>query len=88
MENVWKEEKHLNQKEADRALRRIKGLVEEGLSYRSIVETLELEGYRTISGKPWTVQNLKILVYRLRHKASSFYAISQKRCGFQIEALA
>lgn len=82
------DERTLDQAQADRAIRRIKALVEEGLSYRTICETLAQESYLTISGKPWTVQNLKILIYRLRHKASSFYAISQKRCGFQVEALA
>jgi hypothetical protein len=36
----------------------------------------------------WTVQNLKILVFRLRHKCSSWYAISQRRANLQIEPLA
>lgn len=88
MEKKFIDEKYLDQVKADRALRRIKSLVEEGLSYRMICETLTQEGYLTISGKTWTVQNLKILIYRLRHKASSFYAISQKRCGFEVEELA
>ena len=88
MEKKWNEEASLNQLEADRALWRIKTLVEQGLTYKQICQVLNDEGVLTIKNKAWTPQNLKILIYRLRHKARSFYAISQKRCGFEVEALA
>ena len=81
----WKEEKSLNLVEADRSLWRIKGLLEDGLTYREICQVLNDEKILTIKGKAWSPQNLKILIFRLRHKARSFYARSQKKAGLVIE---
>jgi hypothetical protein len=78
----------LNQKAADKALARLKQLLEEGCGYAECCDTMNSENYRTIKGKLWTVQNLKILVFRLRHKCASFYAISQRRANLQIEPIA
>ncbi|WP_119155714.1 recombinase family protein [Caldimonas tepidiphila] len=79
------EQKTLNQAQADKAIRRIKTLIEEGCRYAEICETLNQEGYKTIKGCEWTVQNLKVMLYRLRHKWRSFYALSQKRAGFIVK---
>lgn len=81
----WKEENSLNMVEADRSLWRIKGLLEDGLTYREICQVLNDEKILTIKGRPWSPQNLKILIFRLRHKASSFYARSQRKAGLVIE---
>lgn len=71
----------LNQSEADLALWRIKGLIEEGQRYAEICDVLQREGYKTIRGQQWTVSNLRILMFRLRHKVRSFYTRSQRRIG-------
>lgn len=76
------EQKTLDQAEADLALWRIKGLIGEGYRYSEICQILKREGYVTIRGREWTVHNLRILIYRLRHEVRSFYAISQRRVGF------
>lgn len=76
------EPKPLNQTEADLALWRIKGLIEEGCRYEEICQILKREGYKTIRGREWTVTNLRIMIFRLRHKVRSFYAVSQRRIGF------
>jgi hypothetical protein len=77
-----KNTKALNQADADRAIQRIKSLVQEGCRYSEICEVLRSEGYKTIKGQDWTENNLRVLMFRLRHKARSFYAISQRRTGF------
>lgn len=76
------DQKALDQAQADRAIRRIKSLVDEGCRYAEICQILRQEGYKTIRGQDWTVNNLRILVFRLRHKVRSYYAISQRRTGF------
>lgn len=75
-----------SQTDADRSIRRIKSLIAEGCSYREMTEILEQEGYRTLTGKSWTANNLRILVYRLRHQWKSFYALSQQRANLTLEA--
>jgi hypothetical protein len=84
---IHNDQKTLDQAQADRAIRRIKSLVEEGCRYAEICQILREEGYRTIKGQEWTVNNLRVLIFRLRHKARSFYAISQKRTGFVIDPI-
>lgn len=76
----------IDQAAADKALRRLKTLLAEGCGYREICSTLNAEGYLTIKGKPWTVTNLTVLLYRLRHKWATFYALSQRRAGLVLEA--
>lgn len=82
------DEKSLNFVESDKSLWRIRTLLEDCLTYREICQILNDEKYLTITGKPWQVTNLKILIYKLRHKVSSFYARSQKKAGLVIEPLA
>ena len=84
MNNKWISEASLNMVEADRSLWRIKNLLDEGYTYREICQTLNDDGILTIKGKAWSPQNLKILIFRLRHKASSYYARSQKKAGLVI----
>lgn len=81
----WKEESSLNMVEADRSLWRIKILLEQGLTYREICQVLNDEDIRTIKNRSWTPQNLKVLIFRLRHAARSFYARSQRKVGLVIE---
>ena len=83
---IYNKQTPLDQAKADRAIRRIKSLVNEGCRYGEICEILRQEGYRTIKGQEWTVNNLRILIFRLRHKVRSFYAISQKRTGLQCKS--
>ena len=78
--------KTLNQTAADKALRRVKTLLAEGCTQKEICDTLNAEQYTTIKGKPWTVTNLKVLLFRLRHKWASFYGVSQRRAGLVLEA--
>lgn len=87
MDKKWCDEKSLNMVEADRSLWRIRMLLEDGLTYKQICQVLNDEKILTIKGRPWSPQNLKILIFRLRHKASSFYARSQRKAGLVIEPL-
>lgn len=80
------ENQTLDQTAADKSIRRIKSLLAEGCTRREICDTLNSEGYITLKRKPWTVTNLKVLLYRLRHKWVSFYALSQRRAGLVLEA--
>ena len=77
-----------NQREADRSIRRIKELLEEGLSQNEIVATLNNEGFRTIREQLWSIVNLKQVLFRLRHSQKSWYALSQKRAGLQVQVAA
>lgn len=83
---MTQELKTLDQTAADKAIRRLKSLLAEGCTYREICDTLNQERYLTIKGKPWQVTNLKVLLFRLRHKWASFYALSQHRAGLKLEA--
>lgn len=82
------ETKQINQVAADKAVRRIKTLLAEGCTRREICDTLNSEGYLTIKGKPWTVTNLTVMLYRLRHEWASFYGLSQRRAGLVLGAAA
>lgn len=81
------DEKSLNFVEADRSLLLIRILLDEGHTYKQICQILNDTGVLTITGRPWQVTNLKILIFKLRHKVSSFYARSQKKAGLVIEPL-
>ena len=83
---MTQELKTLDQSAADKAIRRIKTLLAEGCTYKEIIDTLNAEGYKTIKGKQWQVTNLKVLLFRLRHKWASFYGLSQRRAGLVLEA--
>ena len=76
-----------NQADADRAIRRIKSLLLDELSYQEMSEILNSEGYKTIRGCKWTPINLRVVIFRLRHQCQSWYALSQKRANLTMEAL-
>jgi len=77
------DEKNHDQRAADRSVRRIKELMQQGLSQSEMVETLNAEGYRTIRNCPWSVTNLKQVLWRIRHELRSWYGLASSRCGLQ-----
>lgn len=77
------DDKTHDQRAADRSVRRIKELMQQGLSQGEMVETLNAEGYQTIRLRPWTVTNLRQILWRIRHELKSWYALSSSRCGLQ-----
>lgn len=72
-----------SQQAADRSVRRIKELMQQGLSQSEMVEILNQEGYQTIRLRPWSVTNLKQILWRIRHELRSWYGLSSSRCGLQ-----
>lgn len=78
--------KQNNQADADRSIKRIKSLLLEELSQAEMVETLNRENYKTLRGLPWTVQNLRVVIHRLRHELATWYGLSQRRAGLVLEA--
>ena len=78
------ENQTLDQAAADKAMRRIKTLLAEGCTHQEICDTLNSEGYLTIKHRLWNRNNLTVLLYRLRHKWASFYAVSQRRAGLEL----
>jgi uncharacterized protein YoaH (UPF0181 family) len=77
------DDKTHNQQAADRSVRRIKELMQQGLSQSEMVATLNAEGYRTIRLRPWSVTNLRQILWRIRHDLRSWYGLSSSRCGLQ-----
>ena len=73
---------HAAQWAADRSLVRIRQLVDDGYTYGAMALVLGQEGYQTIQGKPWTAVNLRQLVFRLRARASTWYAQSAQWARF------
>jgi IS30 family transposase len=80
-------DEHLNQEEADRAIERIKSLTEEGCSHREICSVLGREGFKTIKGREWSVNNLRVCMHRLRYRRRTWYALSQRRAGLVVKAV-
>ena len=78
--------KQHNQADADRSIKRIKSLMGEQISQTEMVETLNREHYKTLRGLPWTVQNLRVVLHRLRHELATWYGLSQRRAGLKLEA--
>lgn len=76
-----------NQTDADRSIKRIKSLLLEELPQAEMVETLNREGYRTIRGARWTVENLRVVLHRLRRDLATWYQLSRKRANLSLEAL-
>lgn len=70
-----------SQRDADRSIRRIKEMIAQGISQAEIVETLNSEGYRTIRLRPWNVNNLRQVLFKIRHELKSWYGLSGTRCG-------
>lgn len=85
---MFNSQNYQNQEAADRSIRRIKSLLQEDLTQTEMVLTLNREGYRTIRGKPWTLQNLRVVLHRLRHEQKSWYGLSQARAKLSTEMLA
>jgi len=76
--------KLLSQADADRSIRRIKSLLlEDCYSYQEMVEILNRENYKTIRGAAWTRTNLAVVIFRIRHEESSWYALSSRRANFR-----
>lgn len=72
-----------SQKDADRSIRRIKQMLTEGLSQDEMVKTLNEEGYRTIRLRLWNTNNLRQVLFRIRHELKSWYGLASSRCGLQ-----
>lgn len=79
--------KNNSQSDADRSIRRIKSLLLENLTQAEMVETLNQEGYRTIRGARWTVINLRVVLFRMRHDLATWYGLSRKRANLSLAAL-
>lgn len=75
-----------SQKDADRSIRRIKELMQMGVSQAEMVEILRDEGYRTIRLKEWTLTNLKQCLWKLRWDLKSWYGLAADRCGLDVPA--
>ena len=73
---------HSDQHQADRSLVRIRQLVNDGYTYEAMAKVLSAEGYLTIQGKPWTAVNLRQLMFKLRAKSPSWYAVSARVARF------
>lgn len=73
-----------SQVDSDRSIRRIKDLLEEELTYSEMVEKLNAEGFKTIRLKPWTSLNLRQVIFRLRSKCASWYALSARRASLKV----
>lgn len=80
--------KQHNQAAADSSIKRIKSLLGEGISQAEMVETLNRENYKTLRGASWTVQNLRVVLHRMRHELATWYGLSRKRANLSLEALA
>lgn len=80
--------KELNQAASDRSIKRIKSLLLEGMSYAEMAATLNDENYTTIKEQPWTVLNLRQVVWKLRNEQKTWYGLSARRAGLTIEAVA
>lgn len=76
-----------DQKAADRSIRRIKEMIQLGMSQQEMIETLNAENYRTIRQKPWSMTNLRQVLWRLRHSLKSWYGLSGARCGLDTSAV-
>jgi hypothetical protein len=72
-----------SQKDADRSIRRIKEMIAQGLSQNEMVETLNQEGYRTIRLRLWNTNNLRQVLFKIRHELRSWYGLASSRCGLQ-----
>lgn len=73
---------HHDQLKADRSIARIKQLVAEGYTYEGIADVLNQENYKTLRGLPWKPENVRQVIYRLRHEAPSWYGLAARRAGF------
>lgn len=80
--NPYKGAIHHKQDEADRSMNRIRQLVSEKYSIRAIADILNAENYRTIRGRDWTALNVRQVLFKLRHKIATWYALSARRAGF------
>lgn len=76
--------KPLDQAASDRSIRRIKQLMTEDMSYQEMANTLNREGYKTIRLLPWTALNIRQVVFKIRHKESSWYGLSAKRANLVV----
>ena len=79
--------KVLSQQDGDRSIKRIKQLLAEECGYAEIVETLRMEGYKTLRLKDWTIVSLKQTIWKLRHHVKTFYGLSARRAGLLIKPL-
>lgn len=76
---------HHNQRDADRSIVRIRELVNEGYTYEAVAGILNEENYKTLRGKPWTALNVRQIIFKLRSRAASWYAVSARRADFNPE---
>lgn len=79
-----KRTKTQDQAASDKSIRRIKQLLMEGMSYQEMADVLNEEGYLTIRLLPWTALNLRQVVFKLKHEASSWYGLSARRANLKI----
>lgn len=80
--------KTLDQRASDRSIRRIKELMEQEISQAEMVEILNAEGFTTIRRQPWTVLNLRQVLFRIRHQMKSWYGLSSRRADFKVQEIA
>ena len=76
-----------SQAASDRSIRRIKELLETGMSQTEMVETLNLEGFTTLRLQAWNVNNLRQVIFRIRHSLRSWYCLSSRRANLVLPAV-
>ena len=76
-------EKTHDQRAADRSIRRIKEMMAQGMSQDEMVKILNEEGYKTLRLRQWNTNNLRQILFRIRHSLKSWYGLSSSRCGLQ-----
>ena len=79
--------KPLSQAASDRSISRIKSLLLEGVSHGEMCEILNNEGYTTIRMQPWSVNNLRQVIFRIRHSLKSWYCLSSRRANLVLPAV-
>lgn len=79
--------KPLSQAASDRSIKRIKELLQEGMSQAEMVETLNRENQKTIRLQEWNVNNLRQVIFKIRHSVKSWYCLSSRRAQLVLPAL-
>lgn len=79
--------KPLSQAASDRSIKRIKELLQDGMLQAEIVETLNSEGYKTIRLQLWNVNNLRQVIFKIRHAVKSWYCLSSRRAQLVLPAV-
>lgn len=70
-----------SQAASDRSIKRIKELMETGMSQSEMIEVLNSENHKTIRLHDWNLNNLRQVIFRIRHSLKSWYCLSSRRAN-------